>query len=551
MGADAGDYDGDGRLDLLLTAFAHDRNTIYRNVDGRQFEDATARAGLAAPTFKRMGWGAAFVDADLDGRLDLFFANGHIFPDIDGYPQLDETYRQKNQLLLNDGERFRDVSDRAGGGLRIARVGRGLAVGDLDNDGDPDVVVSNVDDVPTVLENRQQTGHHWVAFRVVSPSPNRLAIGAKVTIEAGGQRQVREIRSGGSYLSQNDLRPLFGLGTHGGLVDVEVRMPGGRRFRWTGLAADRLHVLDLSEAAALTIPSDPRATVAARVAALTRASSWRLRSSVPVRFTTHHPQGMVRVGDALFLSSVEIKQRTVRYPKPVDGYDRDAGAGVGHLFKLDLQGNLIADLTLGEGAVYHPGGIDYDGTHVWVPVAEYRPDSRSIVYRVDPERMQATAVLRVADHIGGILRNTDDDTLHGVSWGSRRFYRWAVDADGGVTAAAAHTPNVSHYVDYQDCKYAGARRMLCSGITEILQPGGAMPLGLGGLELVDLTDGRPLHQVPVLLWTADGAAMTRNPVWIEPQPSGLRAYFMPEDDRSTLYVYDVDTCAAERADAEC
>ena len=169
MGADAGDFDGDSRIDFVLTAFAHDRNTLYRNVDGRQFEDASVAAGLAAATFVRMGWGTTFLDADLDGKLDLFFANGHIFSDIDNYKALGETFRQKNQLLLNLGARFRDVSERAGAGLQVARVGRGLAVGDLDGDGDPDLVVSNMDDAPTLLENRQRTGHHWVAFRVAGP----------------------------------------------------------------------------------------------------------------------------------------------------------------------------------------------------------------------------------------------------------------------------------------------------------------------------------------------------------------------------------------------
>lgn len=247
MGADAGDYDGDSRMDLVLTAFAHDNNTLYRNIDGERFEDASATSGLAGPTFVRMGWGTAFLDADLDGMLDLFFANGHIFADVDDYPELGESYRQKNQLLLNSGGRFRDVSAGAGGGLQTARVARGLAVGDLDDDGDPDLVVSNMDDVPTLLENRQRTGHHWLAARVIAPSGNRFAIGARVTIDAGGRRQVREIRSGGSYLSQGDLRAYFGLGTHTGRVNVEVRMPGGSLWRWKDLEGDRLHVLELTE----------------------------------------------------------------------------------------------------------------------------------------------------------------------------------------------------------------------------------------------------------------------------------------------------------------
>ncbi len=248
MGVDAGDYDGDGRMDLVLTAFAHDRNTVYRNLGAGQFEDRSDAAGLAAATFVPMGWGVAFVDADLDGALDLFVANGHIFADIDAHPQLGETFRQKNQLLVNRGGRFVDVSARAGGGLQDARVSRGLAAGDLDNDGDVDLVVSNMDDGPTLLENRQQTGHHWAGVRVTGPGPNRFAIGAKITLEAGGRTQVREVRSGGSYLSQSDLRAMFGLGQHAGPVSVRVRMPGGRQWRWSGLEADRLHVLELTEA---------------------------------------------------------------------------------------------------------------------------------------------------------------------------------------------------------------------------------------------------------------------------------------------------------------
>ena len=290
--------------------------------------------------------------------------------------------------------------------------------------------------------------------------------------------------------------------------------------------------------------NDLRSTLAERVRQLTRESSWKLVSNVPIKFVTHHPQGMVKIGDILFVSSVEIKVRTKRFAQPVDGYDRDTGEGIGHLFKLDLQGNLLADLPLGEGSIYHPGGLDFDGTHIWTAVAEYRPNSRSIVYRIDPQNMKATEVFRVADHLGALVHNTDDRTLHGVSWGSRRFYRWRLSPDGKVIDGTAapetlRTLNPSHYVDYQDCKYAGARRMLCTGVTEFRQRPDAQPFRLGGMDLVDLTDARPLHQVPVALWTETGIDMTHNPVWLEPTPSGLRGYFMPEDDFSRLYVYDV------------
>jgi hypothetical protein len=281
-----------------------------------------------------------------------------------------------------------------------------------------------------------------------------------------------------------------------------------------------------------TAPLASRSVLAERVTALTRSSVWKLVASVPIAFRTFHPQGMVKIGETFFVSSVEVR-------------DRAAGKGIGHLYKIDRAGNLVADLTLGEGNIYHPGGIDYDGTSIWVPVAEYRRDSRSIVYRVDPQAMKATEVLRFADHIGAIVHNTDDHTLHGMSWGSRRFYRWTLGRDGTVTNGSTpperlRTLNTSHYLDYQDCRYAGTRRMLCTGVTEMRQPSAPSPFRLGGIDLIDLADGRPIHQVPVLLWTTSGLDMTHNPVWLEPTATGLRGYFMPEDEKSTIYVYDVD-----------
>jgi len=287
---------------------------------------------------------------------------------------------------------------------------------------------------------------------------------------------------------------------------------------------------------------DTRSLVAERVVALSRDSVWRQVGSVPIGFRTFHPQGMVKIGTDFFVSSVEVRVPTKRFAAPQAGQDRDPGEGVGHLFKMDASGHLIADLTLGEGIVYHPGGLDYDGRDIWVPVAEYRPNSRSIVYRVNPETMKATEILRFNDHLGALVHDTDDNSLHGVSWGSRRFYRWTLGSRGTPAGSQpTRTVNPSHYVDYQDCKYVGRHRMLCTGVAEMRQSADAPPFRLGGLELVDLGLGRPLHQVPVPLWTSSGVDMTHNPVWIEPSDAGLRGHFMPEDDRSTLYVFEIDT----------
>jgi hypothetical protein len=279
--------------------------------------------------------------------------------------------------------------------------------------------------------------------------------------------------------------------------------------------------------AALTAP-DP--ALATRVKQLTRAAAWTRVEAIAVAFPTFHPQGMVKIGETFYVTSV------------------DRARAAGHLFKIDGAGKLVADLPLGEGLMFHPGGIDYDGTAIWVPVAEYRPDSHAIVYRVDPATMKATEVFRFADHLGAIVHDTDDNSLHAVSWGSRRFYRWALDAkghveDAGLPSAMARL-NPSHYVDYQDCHYAGGHLMLCGGVTELRFSSGQAGFRLGGLELVDLVEGRPVHQLPVLQWTESGRVMTENPFWLEPTAAGLRGFFMPEDDRSTIYVYDLKSISS-------
>ena len=293
-------------------------------------------------------------------------------------------------------------------------------------------------------------------------------------------------------------------------------------------------------------PASPaqQATLATAFRQLTKNTAWTQTDVIEVDFDTYHGQGFAKVGTYLFLSSVEVLEPTRRYDAPREGLDRTAGRGKGHLFKMDLSGRLLAQIELGGGAIYHPGGIDFDGTHLWVPVAEYRPDSRAIVYRVDPASMQAVEVFRFDDHLGGLVHNPDDGTLHGVSWGSRRFYTWQLDealrlAEAGASSGPLRTLNPAHYIDYQDCQYVGAGEALCAGLNHYRQPTVGRAFALGGLELIDLRQGLPLHQIPVPLWTEQGLTLTRNPVELEATETGLRGYFMPEDNQSRLFIFDV------------
>jgi hypothetical protein len=309
-----------------------------------------------------------------------------------------------------------------------------------------------------------------------------------------------------------------------------------------GQVNTRLLAAALAAASALVLPD---AGVGDRVVTLTRASVWTLERTIPMAFPAHHPQGLVKIGERLFISSVEVTTP----PRPGAGgdrFDRDTGRGVGHLFEATMDGRLVADVVLGDGSMYHPGGLDFDGRDIWVTVAEYRPNSRSIVYRVDPQTRKAAEVFRFGDHLGGVACNTDDRTLHAVSWGSRWIYRFALDQAGRPTDADApiatlRTANRSHYVDYQDCQYVGGRKMLCTGIADVPLGVGERPMRLGGIDLVDLVSGAPVHQLPVGLRTPAGTGLTRNPSVFEvADGGGVRAYFLPDDDQATLYVYRIE-----------
>jgi len=243
MGADAADYDRDGRVDVFVTNFSQDYNTLSQSSAEGFFTDVSHPAGVVPPSLAYLGWGTGFVDFDNDGLLDIFVANGHVYPEMDRIGGATK-YRQRKQLFRNQGNgRFRDVTTEVGGGLLIEKSSRGAAFGDLDNDGDVDVLVINMNDRPTLLRNDTDSGNNWVALKLEGASVNRNAIGARVWLEQEGATQLADVRSGGSYLSHNDMRVHFGLGRSGTVSPVKVRWPDGTLERFEGLSPNRIHVI--------------------------------------------------------------------------------------------------------------------------------------------------------------------------------------------------------------------------------------------------------------------------------------------------------------------
>jgi predicted nucleotidyltransferase len=239
MGVDAGDYNGDGRLDLVVTNFAQDYTTVYDNLGEGIFADRSFESGVATGYGPFLGWGVGFIDIDNDGLLDLFVSNGHVYPEIE--KTRTSTYLQRNLLFLNQGKgRLAKVSASEGSGLALARSSRGAAFGDYDNDGDIDVLISNIDDRPTLLRNDTRGGR-WITMRLVGVKSNRDGIGAKVAVVAGGRRQIAEVRAGGSYVSQNDVRLHFGLGNEVTVDEIEIRWPSGLVQRAGRLEANRFY----------------------------------------------------------------------------------------------------------------------------------------------------------------------------------------------------------------------------------------------------------------------------------------------------------------------
>jgi hypothetical protein len=241
MGLAVGDYDGSGRFSIFKTNFAEEYNNLYRN-EGDHFTDMAFRSGTGAVSLPFVGWGAAFLDYDNDGHLDLLAVNGHV------YPQMDQArlgasagYRQRKLLYRNRGDgRFEEVATQFGAVLTDERVSRGMAVGDLDNDGRLDVVINDLDGSPQVLRNELEGAGNWLLVKLKGKGKNTDAVGAVVRAKTGVRTQMRVVQSGTSYISQEDMRRHFGLGAEKQVDVLEVLWPDGTTTKMENVKPNRL-----------------------------------------------------------------------------------------------------------------------------------------------------------------------------------------------------------------------------------------------------------------------------------------------------------------------
>ncbi len=247
MGVALGDYMHSGRLSIAITHFSYEYASLLQNDGGMNFTDVSYNAGIARSTTHYVGWGDAFMDLDNDGWLDFFMVNGHVYPQVDS-ANIGTKYNEPKLLFLNqrDGT-FRNISKLAGPAIQIPQVSRGLAVGDLFNDGHLELVVENLQGQPMILRPEGGPRNHWIGLELQGTKSNRLALNARVKAVAGDLVQAGEVFSGGSYLSQNDLRLHFGLGGHDRVDQLEILWPNGPAETLTGLSADRFYCIKEGE----------------------------------------------------------------------------------------------------------------------------------------------------------------------------------------------------------------------------------------------------------------------------------------------------------------
>ena len=243
MGANAADFDGDGRADILVTSYQNQVNTLYRNMGnihgGSHFQDVTLATGIGAGSLPLVTWGWGFGDFDNDGAREVFIAAGHLQDTIERFDH-SSSYRQRNQLFQLKSGRFLDITAGSGEALQVVESSRGTVLGDLNNDGRMDIVVLNARSRPTVMINQTQTQCHWAILKLVGTRNNRSAVGAAARLTVAGRTQVDEVRAGRGYQSAEDLRLHFGLGAHPTIDTLAVTWPSGLVETWTNLTANRV-----------------------------------------------------------------------------------------------------------------------------------------------------------------------------------------------------------------------------------------------------------------------------------------------------------------------
>ncbi len=242
MGVDLVDLDGDGQLEIFVTNFANETNTFYSNRGGI-FLDATSETNLEMLSLSWLGWATRFADWDNDGDDDLFVANGHVYPQIEDAARAESTpgYRQQNQIFINQGRgEFAEATFSPGDGMRAIASSRGGAFGDIDNDGDIDAVILNIDDTPSLLRNDTAAQGRWIGLRLVGTSGNREGIGARVVLTRGSQRQIKEVHPSGSFLSSSDSRLYFGMGVSEVADSIRIRWPNGLEQQLDGVSSNQL-----------------------------------------------------------------------------------------------------------------------------------------------------------------------------------------------------------------------------------------------------------------------------------------------------------------------